>query len=106
MKIKRIETFSTKDVAFVRVTADTGAHGWGQLSTYNADISALVLHRQVAPWVLNAEAHDVTAVLDLVPEREHKFPGSYLMRALGGLDTALWDFRGKLENRSVCELIG
>ena len=41
-----------------------------------------------------------------IPEREHKFPGSYLCRAMAGLDTALWDLRGKLEGKSVCELLG
>ena len=39
-------------------------------------------------------------------EAEHKFPGSHLCRALGGLDTALWDLRGKVEGRAVCELLG
>jgi hypothetical protein len=39
-------------------------------------------------------------------EREHKFPGSHLVRALGGVDTALWDLRGKRAGRPVCELIG
>ncbi len=28
------------------------------------------------------------------------------MRAITGLDTALWDLRGKLEKKSVCELLG
>ncbi len=41
-----------------------------------------------------------------IPEREHKFPGSYLYRALAGLDTALWDLRGKRAGKSVCELLG
>ena len=41
MQITRLETFSTADVGFVRVTADSGAQGWGQLSPYNADITAL-----------------------------------------------------------------
>ena len=45
-------------------------------------------------------------MVDAIPEKEHKFPGSYLMRAIGGLDTALWDLRGKLEQKSVCELLG
>ena len=36
-----------------------------------------------------------------IPEREHKFPGSYLMRAMTGLDTALWDLRGKREGKRV-----
>jgi L-alanine-DL-glutamate epimerase-like enolase superfamily enzyme len=49
---------------------------------------------------------DIEYLVDLVPEKEHKFPGSYIMRAIGGVDTALWDLRGKVEQKPVCELIG
>jgi len=106
MKIKRIETYCNQFVGFVRVTTDDGAEGWGQVAPYNADITVQVLHRQVAPWSLGRDALDIDALVDLIPEREHKFPGSYLCRAMGGLDTALWDLRGKIEGKSVCELIG
>jgi L-alanine-DL-glutamate epimerase-like enolase superfamily enzyme len=106
MKIESIETFCNQFVGFVRVTADDGAQGWGQVSTYNADITSLVMHRQVAPWALGQDALDIDHLMDIIPEREHKFPGSYLRRAMTGLDTALWDLRGKLEGKSVCELIG
>ncbi|MEO8132896.1 MAG: mandelate racemase/muconate lactonizing enzyme family protein [Betaproteobacteria bacterium] len=106
MKIKSIETFTNQFVGFVRVTTDTGAQGWGQVSPYNADITSLVVHRQVAPWSLGRDAFDIDALMTLIPEREHKFPGSYLRRAMCGLDTALWDLRGKLEGKSVCELLG
>jgi len=106
MKIKRIETFSTEFVGFVRVTAEDGAEGWGQVSTYNADISSQVLHRQVAPYALGADCAAIDHLMAIIPEREHKFPGSYLRRAMGGLDTALWDMRGKREGKSVCALLG
>lgn len=106
MKIKSIETFSTEHVGFVRVTAEDGSQGWGQVSAYNADITSLVVHRQVAPWALGADAFDIEGLIDLIPERELKFPGSYLCRAMTGLDTALWDLRGKVEGKSVCALLG
>ena len=106
MKIQRIETFCTTDVGFVRVTTDDGASGWGQVSTYHADISALILHRQVAPWVLGRDALDIEGLVDHVCEMELKFPGSHLYRALGGVETALWDLRGRLENKPVCALLG
>lgn len=106
MKIKSIETFSTEFVGFVRVTTDDGQQGWGQVSTYNADISARVLHRQVAPYALGTDIMELDRLMELIPDREHKFPGSYLRRAMGGLDTAVWDLYGKLENKSVCELLG
>ncbi len=106
MKIRRLETFSNRAVGFVRVTTEDGREGWGQLSTYNADITAQVFHRQIAPHALGADADDIRALVELIPEREHKFPCSYLFRALGGLDTALWDLRGRTAGKSVCELLG
>lgn len=106
MRIRRIETFTNQYVGFVRITTDDGSTGLGQLSTYNSDISAAVLHRQVAPWVLGVEFEDVDALTDMVIEREHKFPGSYVKRALGGLDTAIWDCRGKQAGLPVTSLIG
>jgi L-alanine-DL-glutamate epimerase-like enolase superfamily enzyme len=106
LKIKSLETFCNQYIGFVRVTTDDGSQGWGQVSTYNADITCDIFHRQVAKWSLGADALDIDALVTLIPEREHKFPGSYLMRAITGLDTALWDLRGKLEMKSVCELLG
>lgn len=106
MNIEKIETFSNEFICFVRVTADDGSEGWGQVAPYFADITAEVLHRQVAPHVLGLNCFEIDEMLDLVRDREHKFPGAYLRRAMGGVDTALWDLRGKLEGRPVCELIG
>jgi L-alanine-DL-glutamate epimerase-like enolase superfamily enzyme len=106
MKIKKLETFGNEFVCFVRVTTDTGNVGWGQTSTYNADITAQVFHRQVAPWALDADALDIAALIRRIEEKEHKYPGSYRCRALAGLDTALWDLRGKLERKPVVELLG
>lgn len=106
MKIASIETFTDEFVCFVRVRSDSGAEGWGQTAPYHADITAQIVHRQVAPHVLGMDATDIDAVVDLVPEREHKFPGSYICRALGGVETALWDMRGRIEEKPVCALIG
>ena len=109
MKINLIESFCTEFVGFVRVTAEDGSIGWGQLSPYNADITQKVLHRQVAPWVLG---HDVSApallddLLDLVTEKEHKFPGSYVRRAMAGFDTAIWDWYGRQQGKPVAALLG
>jgi len=106
MTIASIETFADEFVALVRVTTADGLEGWGQTAPYHADITALILHRQVAPHALGHDADDIERLVALIPEREHKFPGSHLYRALGGLETALWDLRGKRYEKSVCELLG
>ena len=82
MKISRIETYSTEFVSMVRVVTNEGSEGWGQVAPYHADITAQVLHRQVAPYALGADALDIDTLMDIIPEAEHKFPGSYLRRAM------------------------
>ncbi|HKC16227.1 MAG TPA: mandelate racemase/muconate lactonizing enzyme family protein, partial [Steroidobacteraceae bacterium] len=106
IRIAKVETFTSEFVCFVRLTTDSDAVGWGQTSTYNADITAEIFHRQVAPWALGADALDIAALVARIEEREHKFPGSYRCRALAGLDTALWDLHGKLAGKPVVELLG
>ena len=67
---------------------------------------AQVLHRQVAPWALGpGRARHRRA------DRPHPRARAQVSRLVpvprdGGLDTALWDLRGKLEGKSVCELLG
>ncbi len=104
--ITKLETFTDEFVCFVKVTTSDGNIGWGQTSNYHADITAQVFHRQVAPWVLGKDASDIGALITLVEAREHKFPGSYRCRANAGLDTALWDLRGRVEGKPVVELLG
>jgi len=106
MKIVKLETFTTPNVGFVRATSETGAIGWGQVSTYNSDITCTVFHRQIAPYALGTDALDFADTLLRIGEREHKFPGSYLRRAMTGLDTALWDLRGRHEGKPVVSLLG
>lgn len=106
LRISNLETFTDDFVCFVRVTAEDGAFGWGQCATYNADITAQVFHRQIAPWALGQDCGDIDGLVARIERKEHKFPGSYRCRALAGLDTALWDLRGRREGRPVVELLG
>lgn len=105
-RITRIETFATPLIGFVRVTTADGAQGWGQVSTYNSDITAQILHRQVAPWALGRGSDALEDVIAEIPLREHKYPGTYLCRAMAGLDTAVWDLRGKVAGKPVAALLG
>ena len=40
MKIKKLETFTKPYVSFVKTTLEDGSEGFGQMSTYHADITA------------------------------------------------------------------
>jgi len=69
MKIIAVETYARPVVTLVRVRADDGLEGWGQTAPYNADITAQVLHRQVAPHVLGREEADTSGLSCSVMER-------------------------------------
>lgn len=109
MRIVEIETFTRNPVSIVRVRDDDGAEGIGQCAPYQADITAQILHRQVAPHVLGqaiVDATDPGRLAAKVLEAEYKFSGSYLCRALSGVDTALWDLIGRRAGQPVTRLVG
>ena len=105
-KITSIQSFVKGEVGFVRVRTDSGAEGWGQISPYDADITATILHRKVAGYALGQDPADVDLIVDRCIEGNYKFPWSYVCRALTGVETGIWDLLGKHHGRSVCELLG
>ena len=64
MKIASIETFTNQYVCMTRVIADDGAEGWGQVAPYNADITAAVIHRQIAPHALGKDSGNIDALVE------------------------------------------
>ena len=106
MKIIKLESFTKPFVSFVRVTLEDGTSGFGQMSTYHADITAQIFHKQLAPWVLGKNWENFDDIEKLILEKEHKFPGSYILRAIAGLDTALWDIKGKITEQPIVSIIG
>jgi len=107
LKIHRVESYTRGgNLSVVRVETEDGQEGFGQISTYDADISAEVLHRKVARHALGRDPADLDQIVDRCIEANYKFPWSYVCRALSGLDTAIWDLLGKHHDKSVCELLG
>ncbi len=105
MKIKKIQSFYRDNICIVKIISEDGAYGFGQCAPFNADITQLVLHKQVCNHVLGQEDSDFS-IADKVILNEYKFTGSYICRAVSGIDTALWDLKGRREKRSVSSIIG
>jgi L-alanine-DL-glutamate epimerase-like enolase superfamily enzyme len=106
LRIAKIESWTSGGFGLVKLTADDGKEGWGQLSPFEPDISATVLHRLVARQVLGSDPAEIDALADRVIDANMKFPWSFVCRALVGVDTALWDLYGKIRGKPVCELVG
>jgi len=106
LTIAKVESWTQGQYGIVRVTTRDGREGYGQLSSFEPDITATVLHRQVAPHALGSDPAQIDALVDCVIDANMKFPWSYVCRALAGVDTAIWDLYGKIRGKPVCELVG
>jgi L-alanine-DL-glutamate epimerase-like enolase superfamily enzyme len=106
LAVTKVESWTQGGYGFVRITTNDGREGWGQLSSFEPDITATVLHRQVARHVLGSDPAQIDALVDRVIDANMKFPWSYVCRALSGVDTAIWDLYGKIKGMPVCALLG
>jgi len=106
LTIAKVESWTRRAYGFVRITTRDGREGYGQLSSYEPDITATVLHRQVARHALGSDPARIDALVDRVIDANMKFPWTYICRALAGVDSAIWDLYGKIKGKAVCELLG
>lgn len=129
MVITSIESFSTSQLCFIKVNFDNGVEGIGQTAPFAADISAMIMHRQIAPKAIGKElpvgsdGDNIEAYVKKIAENpliegspgdlcetialsNYKHLGSHLFRTLSGLDTALWDALGKIAGKPVYSLLG
>lgn len=106
LTIRRIESFTRNEATIVKVTADDGSEGFGQLAPYANNITEQVLHQMIAHHFLGKDPYQITSLTERAIEANYKYPWSFICRATSGLETALWDLRGKKENKSVCQLLG
>lgn len=82
----------------IRVLTDDGVEGWSAGPAIGRERAGL--GDVVGPYLLGERADDI----DLVQQRLREI--GYLGWRNWWIEPAFWDIRGKLEGRSVCELLG
>lgn len=106
MKIETIETFLGEGVGVVRVRTDDGLEGIGQTAPFYAEDTVSVLHSMIAPFFLGQDPWDLEALISKCLRKNYKVAGSFIYRALAGVDTAIWDILAKAAGQPVYKLIG
>ncbi len=104
----------TQDVLIVVVHTDEGVTGVGEVHTSptvaEAVIHAPVSHvrsRGLASVLVGQDPLDTVACWERMYEATEVYGRrGVVMHAISGVDLALWDLRGKVEGRSVAELLG
>lgn len=102
--------YSTKiETALIKIETDSGIIGWGEAQSPVApEVVCTIVKTILAPILLgeNAMAHEClwSRMYNAMRVRGHV--GSFLLDAMAGIDTALWDIKGKMLQMRVCDLLG
>jgi galactonate dehydratase len=102
--------YSSKiETCLVRIRTEDGTAGYGEgQSPIGPEVTATIVERVLRPVLLGEDARRVgvlrRAMYETLIARGH-FTG-YLLDAIAGADSALWDLKGKTLRRPVAELLG
>lgn len=91
---------------FVRVHTDAGLVGLGE-TFYGPDACREVVHRDIAPTLLGADARQIERHWRLFGQAYSRVTGlGAELRALSAVDVALWDLAGQAAGAPVHQLLG
>lgn len=100
---------SATESCLVKVTADDGTFGWGEAQApLTPETPCALITTLLGPALLGQNALATSKMYDrlyhLMLARGHV--GSFLIDAVAGLDTALWDLKGRKYGVPIFELLG
>jgi L-alanine-DL-glutamate epimerase-like enolase superfamily enzyme len=102
--------FSTNtETVLVRIRTDDGTVGWGESQAPVAgDATALLVKQLLAPILVGQDPRDVAVLADAMYDgmRDRGHGGGFMLDAIAGADTALWDICGKHYGQPVARMLG
>ena len=111
VKLARLETLACdagwRPWLFVKATTDEGLVGWSEVTDSHGSPTGLAgVVRDLAPLVVGRDPLAVEAIHWDLYRRTRQSPGSIVQKAIGGIENALLDLKGKALGVSVAELFG
>jgi galactonate dehydratase len=111
VKITRIKTFIVdggfRPWTFVKIeTSDPGLVGWGDCTDWGSPGPVAATVERYAEWVVGRDPMQVEAIWWMLANASERHTGGLAWKAMAGIDSALWDIRGKVLNAPVWQLLG
>jgi D-galactarolactone cycloisomerase len=105
--------YSTEiETALVRIETTDGLVGWGESQAPLApQVSCAILEHLLAPVLQGVEFHGTVDEIEHLWMRMYSTmrvrgqTGGFMLDAIAGIDIALWDLAGKMQQRPVCDLL-
>jgi galactonate dehydratase len=111
MKITAIKTYLVdggfRPWTFVKIeTSDPGLVGWGDCTDWGSPRPVAATVERYAEWVVGRDPMQVEAIWWDLAAASVRHTGGIAWKAMSGIDSALWDIRGKVLNAPVWQLLG
>ena len=111
MKITAVKTFIVdggfRPWTFVKIeTSDPGLIGWGDCTDWGSPGPVAATVERYAEWVIGRDPMQVEAIWWDLAAASVRHTGGLAWKAMAGIDSALWDIRGKVLNAPVWQLLG
>lgn len=111
MKITKIKTFIVdggfRPWTFVKIeTSDPGIVGWGDCTDWGSPGPVAATVERYSEWALGRDPMPAEAIWWDLAAASVRHTGGIAWKAMAGIDSALWDIRGKVLNAPVWQLLG
>ena len=111
MKITKIQTFIVdggfRPWTFVKIeTSEPGLIGWGDCTDWGSPGPVAATVERYAEWVVGRDPMQVESIWWDLAAASVRHTGGIAWKAMSGIDSALWDIRGKELGAPVWQLLG
>lgn len=111
MKITAVKTFIVdggfRPWTFVKIeTSDPGLIGWGDCTDWGSPGPVVATVARYSEWVIGRDPMQVESIWWDLTAASMRHVGGIAWKAMAGIDSALWDIRGKVLNAPVWQLLG
>ena len=111
MKITALKTFIVdggfRPWTFVKIeTSEPGLVGWGDCTDWGSPGPVVATLERYAEWVIGRDPMQVEAIWWDLSAASMRHVGGIAWKAMSGIDSALWDIRGKALGAPVWQLLG
>ncbi len=110
MKITNVKTFicdgGFRPWTFVKIETDEGLVGWGDCTDWGAAPAVAAAVELYAQYVIGRDPHEVESIWWDLYDRNIRHYGGIAFKAMSGIDSALWDIKGKALGVPVWQLLG
>jgi L-alanine-DL-glutamate epimerase-like enolase superfamily enzyme len=111
MKVRQLETLycdaGWRPWIFLKATADDGSVGWAEITDSHGSPHGLAgIVDDLAPYVVGRDPRAVERIVWDLIRATRQSPGSVIQKAIGGVENALLDLKGKALGVPVYELFG